>query len=69
MLNVSLEHPFNATFREHGELHFVEYGLKNICIFIKTLFLNLVIFAKHNLFRVNLMHSLKIKMILNFETM
>ena len=26
MLNVSLEHSFNATFREHGELHFAKYG-------------------------------------------
>ena len=43
---------------------------KNICILTKKLFLNLVvIFPKHNLFRVNLMHSLKIKMILNLETM
>ena len=28
MLNVSLEHSFYATFSEHGELHFAEYGLK-----------------------------------------
>ena len=70
MLNVSLEHSFNATFSENGELHFTEYGLKNICILIKKLFIHLVvIFPKQNPFQVNLMQSLKIKMIVNFETM